>query len=131
MHIFVSILPGGEMFRFLFGGGEARMSFGRKTADLEARLSPINGYTGRGEIEFSAWGNGSRQLEIELRGVAGRVAELFINGERIKTVNLDNGRVDAFYDTRQGDALPELSEGASVEIIQNGDAILNGVLLRD
>ncbi len=123
------------MFKFLFGGGsrshDIRFSAGRKTADLEARLQPVNGYTGRGEIEFSAWRNGSRQLEVELRGVAGRSADVFVNGERVQTVMLDNGRVDAFYDTRQGDAVPELAEGAAVEVRQNGDPILSGVLRPD
>lgn len=119
------------MLKFLFGGGEKRVSIGRKVADLEARLTPVNGYTGRGEIEFSAWRNGSKQLEIELRGVAGRSADVYINGERVKTVSLNNGRVDAFFDTRKGDALPELREGSNVEVRQNGDAILDGVLLPD
>jgi hypothetical protein len=130
-----NVIPGGDMFRFLFGGGngrnDIRFSAGRKTSDLEARLTPVNGYTGRGEIEFSSWQNGSRQLEVELRGVAGRTADVYINGERVKTVNLENGRVDAFYDTRQGDALPDAVAGDRVEVRQNGDPILDGVLRPD
>ncbi len=120
------------MFKFLFGGGENRVAIGRKIADLEARLSPVNGGTGRGEIEFSSWRDGSKQLEIELRGVTGAAtADVYINGERVKTVTLDNGRIDDFLDTRKGDAVPDLSVGASVEVHQNGGPVLGGVMAPD
>ncbi len=119
------------MFKFLFGGGENRVAIGRKISDLEARLAPVNGGSGRGEIEFSSWRDGSKQLEIELRGVSGATADVYINGERVKTVTLDNGRIDDFMDTRKGDAVPDLVVGASVEVRQNGSPVLGGVLEPD
>lgn len=117
------------MFNLLFG--RSRIKIGRKLADLEARLSGVNGFTGRGEIEYSAWHDGSRELEVELRGVAGRAADVIVNDVKVISVALDNGRVDATFDTRLGDAIPDLGVGGRVEIRQNGEAILKGVLAQD
>ena len=105
--------------------------FPRKTADLEANLIGIAGFTGHGEVEFTSWSNGTRQLEVELRGVAGRVAEIHINDRHIASVSLENGRADKTFDTRAGDQVTECSPGAQVQIRQNGDIILEGALRRD
>ena len=105
--------------------------FPHKTADLEADLHGVSGFTGRGELEYAAWSNGVQNLEIELRGVAGVSADVFANGIEITRVPLTNGRVDAHLDTRRGDAFPALTEGAEIEIRQNGQPILAGVLVRD
>lgn len=117
------------MLGFLFKN--ARVTVGRKLSDLEADLSPVGGFTGRGEIEYSSWQSGSKFLEVELRNVAGRTADVFINNERVKTVELHNGRVDQTFETDQGDAIPTLEVGAEVEIRQNGQPILVGVLRHD
>ena len=103
----------------------------RKQAELEAKLIGVNGYTGCGEVEFAIWNNGARELEIELKGVAGREASVYANDRLAATVDLDNGRVDRTFDTRHGDAVPDLIEGARIEVRQNGEAILEGVLVRD
>lgn len=118
------------MLKFLFGE-TARFQIGRKLADLEADFVPINGYTGRGEIEYSAWADGSRQLEVELRGIAGRSADIHIDGTRVMSVTLNDGRVDKFFDTRQGDAIPEIREGSLIEVYQNSQPILSAVVERD
>ena len=116
----------------LFGAdANARVHIGRKTADLEARLSPVGGSMGRGELEFSAWADGSRQLEVELRDVAGHDADVYVNGSRVVSVPVSNGRCDEFFDTRQGDALPAFSVGAAVEIRQSGETILSGAFQHD
>lgn len=103
----------------------------RKEADLEAKLTGVNGYTGRGEIEFTAWKGGARVLEVELRGVAGRSADIHINDAFVMTVNFDNGRLDKTFSTRNGDTVPELAEGAQIVIRQNDEIILEGVLIPD
>lgn len=100
-------------------------------ADLEAKLSGVNGYTGRGEIEFATTRNGARKLGIELRGVAGREAEFCAEETFTATVPLKNGRADQTLSTSRGHEVPELKEGAHVEIRQNGQTILQGVLARD
>lgn len=102
-----------------------------KRAELEARLAGVDGFTGRGEIEFIIWNNGGRALDVELRGVAGRTAEIYANNALAATVDLDNGRADCIFDTRKGDAVPDLIEGARIEVRQNGDVILDGVLVPD
>ncbi len=119
------------MLKFLFGGANPRTAINKKVLDLEAKLSPVVGGSGRGEIEFTAWRDGAKQLDIELRGMSGSSAEVFIDGERITTVLLENGRADVFLDTCKGNAVPSFTQGAQVEIRQHNDLILGGVLLPD
>jgi len=105
--------------------------FPRKIADYEAKLTGVGGFTGRGEVAFSAWTSGAKNLEVALRGVAGRVAEIFVDGGFVATIDLDNGRANQVFDTRRGNTLPSFVEGGRVEIRQNGDVILEGVLIHD
>lgn len=103
----------------------------RKRLELAAKLSGVSGFTGRGDIEFTVWKSGARELEVELRGVAGRIAEVYADNVLIATVNLNNGRVGHRFDTRKGDDVPALVEGERIEVRQNGDVILDGVLIPD
>ena len=89
-------------------------------ADLAATLTGVNGFTGRGEVEFSSRRTGVRSREVELNGVAGREARL----------TFDNGRASQMFATDKGDNIPRLYYGANIEIRQNGEAILKGVLKR-
>lgn len=118
---------------FLRRGVVLNFSFlaGRKLMDLEANLTGVNGYTGRGEIEYSAWKNGARRMEVELKGVAGQTADIYVDGTLAKTVPLRNGAVDHTFDSSRGDDVPALCEGARIEIRQNGDLILEGRLIPD
>ncbi|MEM8771684.1 MAG: hypothetical protein AAGD92_08550 [Pseudomonadota bacterium] len=115
------------MLNFLFGSALKVRPF-QKTVDLEAKLRGVNGYTGYGEVEFSAWQNGSKSLEVELRGVAGTRADIYLHGAKVKTVALNNGRADQVFETTQGDGIPDFTPGATVEIWQNGQLILSGVM---
>jgi len=101
----------------------------RKVIDLEARLTGVNGFTGRGAVGFSVWRDGARVLGVGLRGLAGRVAEIYVDGSQACVVELANGRADRRFATRRGDAVPEMTEGAQVDIRQNGDIVLEGVLV--
>lgn len=105
--------------------------FSVKTADLEAKLRGVAGFTGYGEVEFAAFSSGKRCLEVEVRGAAGLVADVYINDEKVGAVSLNKGRADEFFDTRHGHSVPDLSEGDKVEIRQNGQVILEGVLAQD
>jgi len=102
-----------------------------KIADFEAKLAGVNGFTGRGEIEYAAWKNGAKTLEVELYGIAGRIAEIYVNNDFVITVDLNEGRADYTFSTRRGTTLPTLTEGGRVEVRQNGDVILEGVLIPD
>lgn len=108
--------------------GPLKRILSHKNVDLEAKLKGVNGFTGYGEIEFAEWKSGTRKLDIGLRGCGGAVAEVYANDVHTATVNLNNGRVDYTFSTRKGDAVPQLAEGTRMEIRQNGDAILSGVL---
>ena len=125
--------PGGFVLGNLLNGLQQRFltALPRKSAELEAKLQGVNGFTGRGEIEFTEWENGARVMEVELRGVAGRTAEVFAENEYAATIDLDNGRAERKFHSRRGDDVPSLLQGCRVEIRQNGDVILEGVLAPD
>lgn len=97
---------------------------------LTARLSGVNGFTGRGEAIFQIGGAGAKKLVIALQGVAGREAEIVANEKPAATVKIVNGRASATFTSRRGDKLPELGDGARIDVRQNGDIILSGVLSR-
>jgi len=102
-----------------------------KKTDLEAKLRGVDGFTGYGEIEYADFSSGARCIEVEVRGAAGLSADVYAHGEKVGTVSLNNGRADEFFDSRHGHELPTLSEGDSVEVRQNGQVVLEGVLVRD
>lgn len=99
-------------------------------ADLAATLTGVNGFTGRGEVEFIARRNGVRSLEVELHGVAGREALVYADDQPTAQLRFDNGRASQIFATDKGDNIPRLYYGANIEIRQNGEAILKGVLKR-
>lgn len=99
----------------------------QKRTFLESNLRGVNGYTGRGDITFAVWPNGKRKLDIALRGVAGRVAEIYANDALAATVDLDAGRAGRTFDTRRGDPVPYLTQDARLDVRQNGQVILEGV----
>lgn len=102
----------------------------RKLIALGAKLDGVNGFTGRGEVKYTLNKNGETTLEITLRSVAGRQAFVYANEERVARVNVKKGRADVVLASKKGATLPTLAEGASVQVRQNGDAILSGVLSR-
>lgn len=97
-------------------------------ANLQASLQGVNGYTGAGDIQFAASKNGARFMRVGVRGVAGRTADLYVGEALAATIDLDNGRGRKKINSRKGDDLPVFCEGARVEVRQNGQAILEGVL---
>lgn len=108
----------------------ARM-FPTRIGELEAKLEGVAGFTGRGEIEVSFWSQGYATVETELRGVAGLRAEVYVNDVCVGTVDIKDGRSDTEFDTRRTGITLIAEAGDRVEIRQNGDAILRGVLYPD
>lgn len=98
----------------------------QKRTQFDLSLRGVNGYTGRGDISFAAWPDGKRKLDIALRGVAGRVAEVYADGALAATVDLKEGRAGQTLDTRRGDTVPQLGVGAQIDVRQNGQVILQG-----
>ncbi|MEM9495563.1 MAG: hypothetical protein AAGA09_06130 [Pseudomonadota bacterium] len=100
----------------------------RRTSSFDARLQGVGGYTGRGDIKVAARSDGDIKLNVALRGVAGRKAELFLGGDLIARVKVDNGRAARIVRKQVEAETHSFQEGARIEVRQNGDAILEGVL---
>ncbi len=98
----------------------------KKRTRLESNLKGVNGYTGQGDIAFAAWPNGKRKLDVALRGVAGRVAEVYANGALAATIDLKEGRAGRSFNTQRGDQVPQLTPDATIDVRQNGQIILEG-----
>lgn len=94
----------------------------------DARLKGVAGFTGTGEVRFTAWPDGHVTVLADLRGVAGLRAELWARGEKIGPLAGDKGRISAHFDTRNGGPAVALAPGDAVEIRQNGNVILTGLL---
>ena len=103
----------------------------RKRAALETKLLGVSGFTGRGDIAFGAWKNGKKKMKVALRGVAGKTAEIYANNTPALTLSVNNGRVKQNFTTLNGDNIPDLIEGTHIDIRQNGEVILAGVLKSD
>lgn len=96
---------------------------------LSAKLAGVNGFTGRGAVSFQS--GGARKLSIALQGIAGKQAEVIADDEPAGTVMVVKGRANATFTSKRGDKLPELGDGSRIDIRQNGDVILSGVLSRN
>ncbi len=108
-------------------GGLARL-FAMKTTELEAKLTGVAGFTGHGEVEIEHWSNGDIVLEVELRGVAGAGASVFVADQLAAEAPLENGRADMRVSARRDGLNIAADVGDSVEVRQHGVAILRGVL---
>ncbi|MEZ5894622.1 MAG: hypothetical protein R3C58_15930 [Parvularculaceae bacterium] len=97
---------------------------------LVAPLAGVNGFTGRGAIGYAGRNGRSKRMRVFMRGVAGRNADIFADGALAASTKVKNGRVWAHFASERGDPVPALEEGAVIEIRQNGDVILSGVLSR-
>jgi len=104
--------------RILPGGG----------AGLETKLDGVAGFTGGGDFTYSTRRGGHRAYKIELRGIAGKAADLYVSGIKITSIELTDGRAARKFDTKRGDPTPRLSADDLIEIRQNGSIILTGVL---
>ena len=94
----------------------------------EARLKGVAGFTGTGQIRYAAWSAGHVTIDADLRGVAGLRAELHARGDRLANLSCNNGVISAQFDSRKGGPAIALAAGDRIEILQNGQVILRGVL---
>jgi hypothetical protein len=95
---------------------------------LEAKLKGVAGFTGGGAFRYTARPPARIRYELDLKGVAGLKAELWLRGAFIFEFELDNGK--AAIDIESGLDAPPIAarEGETVLVRQNGDVILSGKL---
>lgn len=100
----------------------------RRTLRLQTKLAGVSGFTGAGLFRYALSPAGSADYEAELKGAAGLRCELFAGGEFVATLPCKDGKVAAKFDSRLGDPAIRLEAGGVIEIRQNGDVVLKGVL---
>lgn len=105
-----------------------RRAIAWKTRSLQSRLSGVDGYTGSGRFRYSVWSSGYVTFEVELRGVAGLKAEVWAKGAKVGRLAVADGRSAAGFDSRIDAPTISLTDGDVVEVRQNGDLILRGLL---
>lgn len=103
--------------------------FPLKTAEYTARLMGQAGFTGRGVLFLAFMSHGGVEASIDLRGIAGTKAELWIAGRHVIDIPLKNGRALMRFSHKK--LLRDLTatEGDIVDVHQNGDVILRGSLV--
>lgn len=112
----------------MLGGVFKRLALTR--GKLAAKLAGVNGFTGRGSIACQTSPDGVDKLTIDLSGLAGRNADVFINDAPSGTIAVKNGRARARLVSQASDSGLRTDDGALVEVRQNGDVVLSGVLTR-
>ena len=98
---------------------------------LARHLVGVNGFTGRGAVGYSVNKNGAKKLSVQLHGLAGREAELFVDNLPAVNVAITNGHASMTFASDSGDTLPDCAEGAQIDVRQNDEIILSGVLTRN
>lgn len=100
----------------------------RPVGRAEASLKGVAGFTGAGDVRFSAWHDGHVTLTAELRGVAGVKAELWARGLLVAPLAGDKGIFTVRLNSNAGWVPVALAPGDAVEIRQNSAVILTGML---
>lgn len=95
---------------------------------LEAVLKGVAGFTGSGVVRYFVRADGTRRIDAEIFGIAGRRAEIAVGGAPLVEVTCDDGSGDGHFDSAVGAPLPVLCAGDMVEVRQNGVAVLRGML---
>jgi hypothetical protein len=114
------------------------MAWKRKLCEYEADLyrvpKPRFFRFPKGEIEYKAFDDGERQLEIKFYGIKapdGTTVELLVDGTPGLTVSLKNGRVNTKLSSSAGHSIPEMLDGNVAEISHEGTVLLRGTFKPD
>lgn len=116
------------MFKFLSKAFKIRKS------ELEAKLQPLNGHPGWGEVELSEYSDGSVKLEIEYNGATisdGETMDVVIGGKSVAYATAAGGRVREWLTSETGAELPHVSVGDSVELVVHSETIARGTFHPD
>ncbi len=107
--------------------------FRRIVEDFEARLSPPTdadeeSANARGKAEHERFGDGEVEFGVRLRGLSirdGAEVEIHLNGSKLASVPVDNGRA-MVLSLGGGDRIPAVKSDDRLEIIARGRVLLAG-----
>lgn len=116
----------------------------RKIAEYEANLysmEPLSFWARLfgsrkkgGELEFKAYDDGEKVLEVELYGVKaphGAAVSVVIDNSLVCEVRVSQGHGRLLLSTSQGESLPNVSNGSQTEIRYQGETLLLGTFRPD
>lgn len=119
-------------------------TFRRKIAEYEANLYSTEqpSFWARlfgsrkksGELEFKAYDDGEKLLEVELYGVKaphGAAVSVVIDNAPVCEVRVSQGHGRLLLSTAQGESLPDVSNGSQAEIRYQGETLLMGMFRSD
>ncbi len=98
---------------------------------LAATLAGVSGFTGRGAVRYLDKRTGVKILAIRLDGLAGREASIVTNTAHPLHIKIENGHANRKFVSKDGHKVPALCEGDRIDVHQNGEVILSGVLTRN
>lgn len=87
-----------------------------------------------GELEFKAYDDGEKVLEVELHGVKaphGAIISVVIDNSPVCEARISQGYGRLLLSTAQGESLPDVSNGSQVEIRYQGETLLLGIFRPD
>ena len=94
----------------------------------EAKLKGVAGFTGGGVFRYASRPPARIRYEIDVKGVAGLKAELWLRGAFIFEFELENGKATVSLPNSRSVPAIAAREGETVAVRQNGDVILSGRL---
>ena len=97
---------------------------------LFATLSGVSGFTGRGSVVLSPSHGGAHKLTVQLSGLAGREAMIVINNEQSLRIRIEKGRAKHKFRFEAEQNVPVPVDGDQIDVVQNGEVVLHGVLTR-
>ena len=108
--------------------------FRRIVEDYEARLSPPAGADeesadARGKAEHERFGDGEVEFGVRLRGLPvhdGAEVEIHLNGSKLASVPVNDGRAMLLLSLGGGDSIPAVRSEDRIEIIYRGRMLLSG-----
>lgn len=114
----------------------------RKIEEYEANLYPVQKTwwarlflrSKGGEIEVKRYDDGERRMEIDLQGVKcpdGTRVSLVIDGRPEREVEVRRGFARERLSSNNGEAIPEVSAGSTVEVRYAGEVLLEGTFRPD
>lgn len=103
--------------------------------EFEAKLAAADAHGASGKIECKTYGDGERALKARLRNLDGVVPDcplqLFVNDRMVGALQRTKNRAELKLDSRQRDAVPNISIGDRAEIRCGEKIVSRGVFYED